>query len=131
MEVVWFQKAEKVRLNQELYRKDICVVSSLYLWKQRSKVFHCVGEKKKKNKQQNPHFLSPLARPRKTRFVQWYKRKTGPAQDRSQAHIMGMNLISILPYQWSLLCISYIQNLMETDWLLWLSSAPPSHDPKK
>ena len=49
----------------------------------------------------------------------------------SQVHRVGMNLISVLPYQWSLLCISYIQSLMETDWLLWLSSAPLSHDPKK
>lgn len=48
-----------------------------------------------------------------------------------QVHRVGMNLISVLPYQWSLLCISYIQSLMETDWLLWLSSAPLSHDPKK
>lgn len=45
------------------------------------KSFIVGGRKKKKNKQQSPHFLSPLARPRKTHFVQWYKRKTGPAQD--------------------------------------------------
>lgn len=44
VEAVQFQKAEKVRLNKELHRKDRFVESSLYLWKQRSKVFHCVQE---------------------------------------------------------------------------------------
>ena len=40
VEVVWFQKAEKVRLNKKLYRKDKAVESSLCL---KTKVFHCGG----------------------------------------------------------------------------------------
>lgn len=55
VKAVWFQKAEKVGLNEELHRKDIFAESNLYMWKKGSKVFHCGGEKQKEqNKQQKP-----------------------------------------------------------------------------
>lgn len=55
VKAVWFQKAEKVGLNEELHRKDIFAESDLFTWKKGSKVFHCWGEKQKEqNKQQKP-----------------------------------------------------------------------------
>lgn len=62
VEVLWFQKAEKVRLNEELIQKrQICGKQSRPCENKVKSFIVGVG----KNKQQNPHSLSPLARPRK------------------------------------------------------------------